>query len=112
MIAVRTLLAGWIPSSSWRATMVVRARVEIGNAHSYDILTFYVHNPVARDSALKLILLADSHSTSRSDAFRTSTSRSPAFTAARVSPETFPARSVRSVRSSVNSEHRSDESTS
>ena len=51
--------------------LVVRAWVDISNAHSYDMLTFYVHNPEDTVNGLNLIVFADSHSASRSDAFRT-----------------------------------------
>ena len=51
--------------------LVVRAWVEIGTAHSYDILSFYLHNPAATQNQFNLIPFADSYSASRSDAFRT-----------------------------------------
>ncbi len=53
------------------ADLVVRAWVELSNAHSYDILAFYVHNPAATGKELNVILFADSPSATRSDAIRT-----------------------------------------
>jgi len=53
-----------------RADLVVRAWVENYNAHSYDILTFYIQNPRATENAINLVPFADS-SAIRREAFRT-----------------------------------------
>jgi len=53
-----------------RADLVVRAWVENYNAHSYDILTFYIQNPRATENSINLVPFADS-AASRREAFRT-----------------------------------------
>jgi len=53
-----------------RADLVVRAWVENYNAHSYEILTFYIQKPRATETPLNLVPFADS-SANRREVFRT-----------------------------------------
>ena len=43
-----------------RADLIVVAWRENNNAHSYDLFTFYVNNPSAREHPLNLVVVADS----------------------------------------------------